>query len=188
MSVKESLDTAAAVVALDHRLALQRRVEQFVFTAVDGELVEIAIVKFPQIEFFVYLFEDCNMSVLRILPLKLWIQFLIFKTPEDSLVLSIDVLRLNLEIHSIVLLSVDVVVCDFKYGHRRDKDQGLDAEDGELVAPSDDLLQSGDIGDSNQKVGESHVGNSDSQKWTSESLLFVRKNSLIVCLVPVRRR
>ena len=77
MSVKERLDTAAAVVALDHRLALQRRVEQFVFTAVDGELVEIAIVKFPQIEFFVYLFEDCNMSVLRILPLKLWIQFLI---------------------------------------------------------------------------------------------------------------
>ena len=63
------------------------------------------------------------MSVLRILPLKLWIQFLIFKTPEDSLVLSIDVLRLNLEINPIVLLSVDVVVCDFKYGHRGDKDQ-----------------------------------------------------------------
>lgn len=45
MFIKECLDAAAAVVALDHRLALERRVEKLVFTAVGRQLVEIAIVE-----------------------------------------------------------------------------------------------------------------------------------------------
>ena len=70
MSVKESLDTAAAVVALDHRLALEGRVEKFVFTAVGSQLVEIPVVELSQIEFFVDLLQNCHMTVLGILSLK----------------------------------------------------------------------------------------------------------------------
>jgi hypothetical protein len=139
VSIEEGLYTAAAVVALNHGLSLEGRVEQLVFAAVDRELVEIAIVELPQIELFIDLLKDCYVSVLGILSLKLWIQFLIFKTPEDIRVLSINILRLNLEIHSIVLFSVDVVVSDFKYGHRRYKHQRLDAKYGKLVPPPDNL-------------------------------------------------
>ena len=121
MSIEEGLHTAAAVVALNHGLSLEGRVEQLVFTAVDRELVEIAIVELPQIELFIDLLKDCYVSVLGILSLKLWIQFLIFKTPENIRVLPINILRLNLEIHSIVFFSVDVVVSNFKYRHRRYK-------------------------------------------------------------------
>jgi hypothetical protein len=115
VSIEEGLHTAAAVVALNHGLSLEGRVEQLVFAAVDRELVEIAIVELPQIELFIDLLKDCYVSVLGILSLKLWVQFLIFKTPEDIRVLSINILCLNLEIHSIILFSVDIVVSNFKY-------------------------------------------------------------------------
>ncbi len=128
------------------------------------------------------------MSILWILSLKFRIQFLIFKTSKDSWVLSIDILSLNLEIHSVVLLSVDIVVSDLKYGHGRDKDQWFDAEDRELIAPPDNLLQCCHIGNSYQKVSESHVCYCVSKKWPCQSIFFISENRLIVSLIPVWRR
>jgi len=148
--VKECFDAAAPVVTLDHSLALEGRVEKFIFTAVGSQLVEIPVVELSQIELFVDLLQNCHMAVLGILSLKFRIQLLIFKTPENRLVLPIDVLRLNLEIHPIIFFSVDIVVSNFKYGHRRHKNQGFDTENCELVTPPDDLPQSSHIGDSYQ--------------------------------------
>ena len=53
--------------------------------------------------------------------------------------------------------SVKVPVRDFQQAEQADKSQGLYAEDGELVAPEDYLLQSRYVRDRKQQIGQSNI-------------------------------